>query len=84
MVRSAIRGLRVATRDTRGPAFHGVPAVSKKGDVSKMEGIFIGGFFLGVFFTLLVMALIALRWPLKEKKAGSQSLDTNMHAHKQG
>lgn len=39
-----------------------------------MEVIFVGGFFVGIFATLLVLALISLRWPQKEKKAGSHSL----------
>lgn len=49
-----------------------------------MEGMLVAGFFLGVFFTLLVLTLIALRWPKKERKANSHSLETNVHARKQG
>lgn len=44
----------------------------------------VGGFFIGILFTLGVLALIALRWTKRAKKPSSHSLDTNMHFQDQG
>jgi len=49
-----------------------------------MAGMFVAGFWTGICFMLLVLLLVALRWPRKEKKAGSHSLETNTFAKKQG
>ncbi|MBA7597104.1 hypothetical protein ES703_04099 [subsurface metagenome] len=42
----------------------------------------VGGFLIGILFTLGVLALIELRWTKRAKKPSSHSLDTNRHWNK--